>query len=303
LIRLGIAIAVTLLGMATPSRGDWREEIGTFRVAITATEDARQAIARSEPFRLALERALGLPVEIVAMRDFPAMIDAAARSRIEYAVFSAIAHGAAFARCQCVEPLVSSVFADGDAAFHQVVLVRAGGPRDVAALKTKTIGIVENAAAGGVMLAAHELRKAGLDIDAGTVKTAKFNDSAEAVTALAEGSIDALIGWSSLAGDAAQGYSRGTLRQIAERPQGTFEVEIIWRSSPVPHRVHSVRKNLDGEAKTVLRGLLGQMFANDPVAYDSIEPVFGGGFVVARQSQFEPLSQMFREMGLSGEGE
>ncbi len=80
-------------------------------------------------------------------------------------------------------------------------------------------------------------------------------------------------------------------------------MEIIWRSSPVPHRVHAVRKNLDGEAKNILRGLLGQMFGNDPVAYDSIEPMFGGGFITARQSQFEPLAQMFREKGLAGESE
>ncbi len=95
LFKKGFAVAGVLLTLARPSLADWREEIGTFRVAITASEDARQDIARSEPFRLALERALGLPVEIVAMRDFPAMIDAAARSRIEYAVFSAMAYGAA----------------------------------------------------------------------------------------------------------------------------------------------------------------------------------------------------------------
>jgi hypothetical protein len=45
------------------------------------------------------------------------------------------------------------------------------------------------------------------------------------------------------------------------------------------------------------------MFGNDPVAYDSIEPMFGGGFITARQSQFEPLAQMFREKGLAGESE
>jgi len=237
------------------------------------------------------------------MRDVPAMVEAAARSRVEYAVLSAMAYSAAYARCQCVEPLASAMFADGDASFRQVLLVRAGGPRDLAALANGSVGLVENTAAGGAMLATHELRKAGLDVEASGARLVKFARSEEAVSALADGKIDALIGWSSMTGEASQGYSRGTTRQIAERPQGSFETEIIWQSSPVPHRVHAVRKNLDGEAKTVLRGLLGPMFENDPVAYDSIEPVLGGGFVTARQSQFEPLVQMFREMGLAGEGE
>jgi phosphonate transport system substrate-binding protein len=303
LFRTGFALAALVFAWATPSHGDWREEIGTFRVAITASDDARQAIARSEPFRLALERALGLPVEIVAMRDYPAMIEAAARSRIEYAVFSAFAYGAAFARCQCVEPMVSAVFADGDAAFHQILLVRPGGARDPAALKYGKVGLAGSEAAGGAMLAAHELRKAGLDLEAPGATLTRFAGSMEAIAALEDGSVDALIGWSSLSGDAQEGYSRGTLRQIAQWPAGRFEALVIWRSPPVPHRVHAVRKNLDGEAKTVLRGVLGQMFGNDPVAYDSIERIYGGGFVSARQSQFEPLAQMFREKGLASGGE
>ncbi len=89
--------------------------------------------------------------------------------------------------------------------------------------------------------------------------------------------------------DQEEGLSPGTLGQIAGLGDSAFAAKVIWQSSPIPYRIHAVRKTLAGEAKTILRSLLAGMFDLDPVAYDAIEPDFGGGFVAARQSQFAPL--------------
>ena len=64
---------------------------------------------------------------------------------------------------------------------------------------------------------------------------------------------------------------------------------MIWKSSEIAHRVHSITKKLPAEAKQILRDTLLELFEKDPVAYDAIEPVFGGGFTLVKPALFEPL--------------
>ncbi|GIL01209.1 MAG: phosphonate ABC transporter substrate-binding protein [Alphaproteobacteria bacterium] len=285
-----VAVLLAVMSAGSPAGADWRDEIGAFRVGILAGADIQASMARAEPFRLALEEALGVTVEIFPARDYPALINASAAARIEYTVFSAAAYALTWERCQCVEPLVIARSGDGTDTFSAVVVTRVGGPGNLAALRGTRIGVVRTTAFGGRDVALAEMRAQGFDPAAGDASLETFANGEEAVDALRQGGIDALIGWSSLTGDPAQGYSRGTLRRIAELEGDATGYRIAWQSSPVPHRMHAVRKNLPGEAKTQLRTLLTGLFANDPVAYDSVEPVYGGGFVAARQGQFEALA-------------
>lgn len=296
-----VAIAGIVLALAGPARAEWREDMGSFRIAVTAPQDARAAAGRIEPFRLALEQALGLPVEIVTMRNYRSVIDAVSRSRVEFAVLSASAYAAAYASCECVEPLVAATLSGGGQSFRQQLIVKNDGPQDLQALKGRKLAVVEAGPVGGSMLAMHELKEAGLDVETAAASVSSHADSKAAIAALSGGSVDALLGWSPDAGDQEQGVSRGTLSQIAELGEAAFEAKVIWQSSPIPYRIHAVRKNLAAEAKTILRSLLGTLYDTDPVAYDAIEPDYGGGFVAARQSQFAPLVKMFREAGLSAQ--
>lgn len=292
-----LGAAILSLVSATPAfAADWRSELGTFRVGLVAVGEPGVAAVRVEPFRLALAEQLGVPVEIVPMRDYPALIDAATRYHVEYSVFSASAFAAAYAMCECLEPMAIANSGDGTGSFKEVLIARQGGPASVSALAGKKVARLSGPALGGALLAENELKAEGLDLDGAAVA---FGDSDSALDALADGTVDAVLGWSSMTGDPSQGYSRGTLRRIAEREGSALDYTVIWQSSDIPHRVHAVRSTLDGEAKTILRSVLTGMFNADPLAYDSIEPLFGGGFVAARQSQFDALVATMRAAGLS----
>jgi len=297
--RLAIALAAGLLFCAAPAIADWREDMGTFRVAIAAGSNPALAVARSEPFRLALEEALRLPVEIVTARDYPALIDAARRSRVEYAILSASAFAALWASCECMEPLAIASSGDGSTGFSAALFARQDGADTVASLKGRKIAVVAGDSIGGGLLALHEMRAAGLDVAEGDAELVRFETTDKALGALADGSVAAFIGWVPVGGEQFEdGGVRGTIGQIASRPAGAFAYRILWRSSPIPHRVHAIRKDLAGEAKNLLRSLIANLFGSDPVAYDAIEPAFGGGFIATRNAQFEALSDMFRAKGL-----
>ena len=113
--------------------GNWRQKIGTFRVGIVGGKHAVRRTKLAQPFRLALEKALGLPVEIFAAADYQSLALAHAESRVEYAVYSATAFARAWAHCKCIEPLVAPRATDGTAAF-QSILVRA--PRHFSNVKS-----------------------------------------------------------------------------------------------------------------------------------------------------------------------
>lgn len=275
---------------------DWREDIGAFRIGILAHGDSRTAVAQAEPFRLAVEEKLGISVEIFAARDYAALIDATASSRIEYAVMSATAYAIAWNRCECIEPLAIARSGDGTDAIHEVVVTRQDGPASLSGLKGRRLAATAARAFGGLDIAMRQMRREGFD-PANEATLARHSIGERAIAALREGEADALIGWSTMTGDPAEGYSQGTLRRLGELDGDTTGYRIVWQSVAIPNRVHAARRNLPGEARTRLRELLSSLFDSDPVAYDAIEPVYGGGFVPARQGQFNPLAELLGRPG------
>ena len=178
--------------------------------------------------------------------------------------------------------------------MHEVVIARREGPASLGELKGKRIAATKAKAFGGLDIALRQTRQEGLDA-ASQAQLQMFEGSDLSIAALREGTVDALLGWSSMFGAPEEGYSQGTLRKLGEIEGDVSAYRIIWQSAAIPHRVHAVRKSLPGEARSQLRDLLATLFDNDPVAYDAIEPVYGGGFLPARQGQFEPLAALLKE--------
>jgi phosphonate transport system substrate-binding protein len=303
-LSVGCCVMVLMFAQAASALADWREETGVFRIGIAARAEPVAAAAGAEPFRLALEEKLAMPVEIVPLRDYSAIAAALAASRLEYAVISSFAYATAWVQCECVEPLVIPRGGDGITSYSMVLVTGPQGPGSLSSLSGARVAAIRSRGFGGVDLALSELRQAGLplafptDDDAsGSVQTLQsFDDGEAAILAFLDGQADAILGWSTLTGDPSSGYSRGTLSRIAELRGSATGYRVLWKSSPIPQRVHAVRQNLAGEAKTLLRELLSGMFSADPVAYDSIEPIFGGGFVSARHGQFEALLPLIAQM-------
>lgn len=288
---------MTVISASSPSLADWRSDIGTFRVAILAGGNSDETLARAEPFRLALVEKLGLPVEFVPSRSYLAMVRSNSGTPVEYAVLTSSAFAAIRNMCQCMEPLATARASDGSSGFRQVVLALPGGPSNLRDLAGKTLGVIANAATGGVTIAVGELAAAGLEDGVDGFSIRRFDDGPSAVAAFRAGEIDALLGWEYSGGHTMQ-KPAGTIRLLLSDLQEDPGYAKIWQSSEIPFRVHAVRTNLPAAAKIELRDMLSGLFDGDPVAYDSIEPVYGGGFFVARPSQFDAISQILQAEGV-----
>ena len=274
------------------SAAQWREEISAFRVGLA---DKSSAAERVEPFRLALEQKLEVPVEIFTSRDFPSLIDSMIQQRIDYAVLSATAYAALWNLCQCVEPLAVAESGNGASAFRTTIFSRRGGPQSLDDLRGNKLAIVETDTIGGDLLALDELERAGLLAGDDKIEIVGFKTGREALDALDAGTVAGYLGWiAELNG----GEDTGTLRELAARHGDASGYSMVWRSSQIPYRVHAVRSALPGELKEIVRQALLSMFEDSPVAYDAIEPHLGGGFAPVEQSQFAAISDALARKGI-----
>ncbi|MGI9399821.1 MAG: phosphate/phosphite/phosphonate ABC transporter substrate-binding protein, partial [Rhizobiaceae bacterium] len=242
---------------------------------------------------------LRVPVEFIPSRTHLSMVRANNRSPVEYAIFSPVAYAAIANMCQCVEPLVTARTNDGSSGFRIAIYTLPEGPGSVSALSGKTIGMIKSDAVGGNDFALYELAADGVEEGENGFEIRSFDKGEEAAEAFLNREIDALMGWTLSGGNGTSGLLPGTGRHLLSRLPEDPGINVIWQSSEIPFRVHAVRTNLPPEAKNALRDLLTGMFSDDPVAYDSIEPVYGGGFFAARPSQFEPLAKMLSEAGIT----
>lgn len=287
-----LALPILLLSYLLPANADWREEIGVFRIGMVIDAPVAIELARIEPFRLALVEAIGMEVEFFTTSSARPLLDALAGDRIEYALLSASGHALASVTCECVEPLVMPRATDGTDSYHIVALARTGNPVSVPGLAASRNAILSSDGVLGVGFISFLLAESG-DLYQGTLIEAQaLASSEETIEEFASGQYDVLFGWSSLNGEKVKGYSRGTLKNLYNRyPESVGAYDVIWRSPPIPHRPHTVRKKLPGELKNLLRDFMVNLYERNPLAYDVVEPIYGGGFTAARNMRFRLLER------------
>ncbi len=274
-----------------PTTVDWRQKIGTFRVGIVGGEHAVLRTKRAQPFRRALEEALGLPVEIFAAKNYQSLALAHAESRIEYAIYSATAFSLAWANCKCVEPLVVPRALDGTTAFRSVLISRPDVAKKLSDLKGSVIGVSGTGSFSGYKYPKQQLLTEGIDLGSRDWPLSVQPDSESIRQAFSKMDVDAFFGWRPhdySPDDGPQRYNdaRGTLFQLNQAGEN---YKIVWQSNPIPHGPHAVRKGLSMEARQMLVWFLDGLELRNPKAYDAIEPLMGGGFQPIMLDAFRPL--------------
>ena len=289
---LGLVFFALSNGIAD-AQTDWRKQIGVFRIGVVFEGEVALTRRHMEPFRSAMADMLDMDVEMFPTRSPQALIDALADERIEYAIMSASAYALVWNACECVEPLVAARAFDSTDSFFSIIISNSDVLDQPAKLTSARIASAGRDSIDGHKLIVHELAKQNVQIDTELNPIEFFSAKDGLLEKFSQGGFDALIGWSSLTGDPAAGYSRGTLRQLAELQNGQISnYQIIWRSQAIPHRTHLVRSKINGEAKRILRETLINLAERDPIAYDVIEPLFSGGFSPVSHDNYQQLVEL-----------
>lgn len=273
-----------LLVPGSPVSADWRNETGTFRIGVVSSGLPGQEIRKLEGFRNLVAETLGMPVEIFPVRDAPALVDAVAASRVEYAVMSALGYATAQDICACVEPVAAPVGREGATAVRSVLVADSGAVPRISALAGQSVATGPEDSLGGDLLPAAGFRWQGRALGESGLDIVHAATTQQALRILADGDVVAAFLWEYVRPGSPAAFSDGPRAWLDEVAPDRFTV--VWRSDPVRFGPHAVRREVPGEVKTALRRLLVGLDRQAPDTYDSVSPLLGGGFEAVTDDEY-----------------
>ena len=290
-----VAAAAILISMAVSAactqsaRADWRKDLGAFRIGISATDAKSLSAAETDRLTAGYSAALGMPVEVVILRDYPALIDAQVSSRIEYAIYSSASYAAAWLLCECVEPLAAPVQTNGATGIRSILVMNASAIFTRLDLNGIKIGIPGQDSISGfaVPLAEYALGTRALAPDEKFFSA--YPGMADTVSAFADGRIDGFFGWSfadesgAVKGSGIMGTGTDAFFSVGGK---TLETKIPWTSSLLRYGPHAVRRSLDAEAKSALRNYLQALGAEQIDVLSILPPNDVARFTPVSQEEY-----------------
>lgn len=263
-------------------------------VVVGADESARE---RVEPFRIALEEIADLPVDLFLMETLGDAVDGLVKGRIDYVRLSPSAYAAAYRLCKCVEPLVTAGPDDFPARFYAILVSKRGEDTiSLEDLKGTRLAVGNKHAVAAYRVPIANLAADGIDARSHFQTLVEVQNPVEGLRALMDGRVQASFAWSSLAGEAKNGFTAGTLNDYyVSGSKGFKDLEIVWRSPPIPYSAHSISKDLPDTLKRRLRAGLMDMRREAPDAYLAIEPDLPGGFEPVVHADYRPVLRTFED--------
>ncbi|MEX0345599.1 MAG: PhnD/SsuA/transferrin family substrate-binding protein [Rhizobiaceae bacterium] len=274
-IRNITAIWLILLTSATVA-ADWREELGTFRIGMLADPGSERVVAGLAEIRHAFSIALGMPVQIFVARDYAALIDAQATSRVEYAIYSAMAYGTARRLCDCVEPLAAKQGEMLDTGIRSVLILRKQASQSDADINKARIAVTQGDGLTGAIIPSMALSGADGPPGVGSSQLVIAASDSDAESMFLSGKVDGLFGWVKSQREAIIQSPSGTIARLEEAGLPAQDLDIHWTSEFLPYGPHTVRKDLSEEAKSLLRQFLTGLAESKP---DIHELLAGSGSV------------------------
>ncbi|MBO6640047.1 MAG: PhnD/SsuA/transferrin family substrate-binding protein [Roseitalea sp.] len=294
---LRLVLALALVALASPGRADWRSQTGVFRIGVVDEAAGSRSPEHFSPFRDAVSAAIGMPAEVLLLRDAPSLIDAQTAGRIEYAVLSALGYAAAQEMCGCLVPLAAPTSASGAFGVRSVLVVRKAGGDGRAALAGGPVGhgpagslTGDLAPAISFRLAGSPLHGAGLDL----VLQPSFEVARDAFLA---GDLAAFFAWDYAAPDGAAKPEGGLAATVA--PADDAATEITWRSSVIPFGPHAVRDTVPDDVREALRSMLVALHDTSPAGFDAISPSLAGAFRPAQPGDYGYAVELVRSLSAS----
>ncbi|WP_394691255.1 phosphate/phosphite/phosphonate ABC transporter substrate-binding protein [Hoeflea sp.] len=292
---LRTAVVVLSLG-AGAAFAEYRETVPVLRIGVVESHVGLTNPLKIQAVQQAFSKTLGIPVEIMRMRSYAALVDAHASGRVGYAVHSARSYAATAAACGCVKPLRTPVASDGSTGFRSVLVVRDGVTSSISELR---IAYSNEDSVSGWQIPHQAMQAGSLDsprlVRAGTVEAT--------IELYGKGGADGFFGWvpdipAAAGSDPSRLFGGWDWQATLENDP----VRVIWSSQRIPYGPHAVHRSLPDDLVAALGEFLDQMPASAPGLLDIFEPFFAGGYVIADPQDYENLRGLVVTQSDSGNG-
>jgi phosphonate transport system substrate-binding protein len=265
-------VASAVIGTGGAS-AEWRDEVPVFRIGILGGELAGLRLEDHACLKAATERALGVPVELSASRDYTGVNEGLRAGTLDAAALGAAGYAELFVEDpDLIEPLVTIKQQDGTLGYHAVLFVRADSPyRTLDDLRNRSLVFTERLSTSGFLIPFHELTEQGYGPGRFFGGFGFSGGHPQSVIAVLNGDFDAGVTWTSNIGDFDQGFSRGNLHRMVERGMlDMSDLRILWSSDLIPDGPYVVRKALPQEVKDLYRQVLLDLADRDRACFKGI---------------------------------
>jgi phosphonate transport system substrate-binding protein len=220
------------------------------------------------------------------------MIESQKLGRIDGGFYSASAYALAQSACHCLEPLVAPAASDGTSAYFAILVTNSdASPEDLAGLKGKSVAVAAADSVGGRRMPLAALLAEGIDVESFFSDIRDVGSAQQAVRLMISGEVDAAFAWTSLSGDIAAGYSRGTLSDLVAAGEIEMsEVVLVWRSPAITHGPVALGTSATDAEKQALESYLLGLEQGDPAAYDALNPFYAGGYIPVNAEDYSGIT-------------
>lgn len=222
--------------MPAPGRRAWADKVPVIRIGILGGENDADRLGRYGAYQKLLEDTFKVPVKLLLAADYAGVIQGFAAGQLEASYMSPAAYAAAWMESNGnVIPILTTEEADGAKSYVAAMYVRADSNiHSIADMKGRSLAWSDPNSASGYLIPRAELRAKGIDPDKYFGRTGFAGGHEQAVIAVLHHQYDAGVTWTSGVGDRAKGYTRGTLRLMADHKLLDMkDIRIIWESRPI----------------------------------------------------------------------
>lgn len=268
-----ISRRVVLSGLAATAAGlpvsafaqDWKAKYPELVFAVIPAENASGVTDRYGPFVAYLAKELGTKVTLRVANDYAALIEGQRAGNIHIGMYGPASFARALLTGVKTEAFAIEVSADGTKGYHSVFYVKADSPyQKIEDLKGKNLGLVDPNSTSGNNVPRYVLDQMGIDPEKFFSKVLYTGSHENAVTALAQGTVDVCANWWNDENES------NLLRMARKNMVKAEDFRIIYKSDLIVNSPMAYLSDLPADLKAAIKGAVLNIATKDKDAFDKI---------------------------------
>lgn len=263
------------------------------RLALIPAEDIEEMIQAFAPAKQYLEKELGMKIEEFKATDYTAVVEAMRSKKIDVAYFGPFSYVLAAKRANA-KAIIGGSEGDGKlATYHSIFIThRDNGLKTMEDVKAKakqlTVSFVDPASTSGHLIPRGGLEAMGIQVDKDFKEIIFAGGHDASVLAVKARKVDLGATW------------EGVLQRVIDKGLTTKEeVQVIWKSAPIPRSPVAVRGDLDGSLIQKIQQAFLDMPQKAPEAFKQFEAKWekNKGYVKVNDSDYDYIRQIAIKLG------
>lgn len=263
------------------------------RLALIPAEDIEEMIQAFAPAKQYLEKELGMKIEEFKATDYTAVVEAMRSKKIDVAYFGPFSYVLAAKRANA-KAIIGGSEGDGKlATYHSIFIThRDNGLKTMEDVKAKakqlTVSFVDPASTSGHLIPRGGLEAMGIQVDKDFKEIIFAGGHDASVLAVKARKVDLGATW------------EGVLQRVIDKGLTTKEeVQVIWKSAPIPRSPVAARGDLDGSLIQKIQQAFLDMPQKAPEAFKQFEAKWekNKGYVKVNDSDYDYIRQIAIKLG------